>query len=304
MSRARQHTTIHVVADDLDQAVEDLQRDWAHEHRPRWAIDTGTPDTHPLQVERCPDVARRPPRQPATGPPDGRTPRRPGPARSRRVPIAVPHPASSAAGPRGPGPRRRGTRTVRRRRAHRRRPGTQRRPESPCSRRADRHRPRPQLAGPPPLGTGSRSQPSRRTRRRQRLDRARRTPPPEPHRRDPPARGEPPVTAHRTRPRPARRTRPEPRTTRPNSPRGDRPSHPSATRSRTVPIPLAATERHPGPRPRAVGSRSHRPRVALRAGQMPPVGRAPGAALGSLKGGLAHRMTVSATSMLPRVALE
>jgi hypothetical protein len=56
MSRARRQTTIHVVADDIDQATEDLQRDWAHEQRSRWAIDTGTPDTHPLQVERCADV--------------------------------------------------------------------------------------------------------------------------------------------------------------------------------------------------------------------------------------------------------
>lgn len=43
MSRARHHTTVHVVADDLDQAVEDLRRDWSFERRPRWAIDTGTP---------------------------------------------------------------------------------------------------------------------------------------------------------------------------------------------------------------------------------------------------------------------
>ncbi len=44
-SRARQHTTIHLVADDLDQAVEDLARDWSQDRRPRWAIDTGTPTT-------------------------------------------------------------------------------------------------------------------------------------------------------------------------------------------------------------------------------------------------------------------
>ncbi|MEA3216772.1 MAG: hypothetical protein QOJ19_2928, partial [Acidimicrobiia bacterium] len=30
MSRARRHTTIHLVADDLDQAAEDLRRDWRH----------------------------------------------------------------------------------------------------------------------------------------------------------------------------------------------------------------------------------------------------------------------------------
>jgi ATP-dependent exoDNAse (exonuclease V) alpha subunit len=43
MSRARRQATVHVVADDVDQAVEDIQRDWAHEHRPRWAIDTALP---------------------------------------------------------------------------------------------------------------------------------------------------------------------------------------------------------------------------------------------------------------------
>jgi conjugative relaxase-like TrwC/TraI family protein len=47
MSRARQGTTVHVVADDVDQAVEDLRQDWSAERRPQWAIDTGTPaDQH------------------------------------------------------------------------------------------------------------------------------------------------------------------------------------------------------------------------------------------------------------------
>ena len=57
MSRARQQATVHVVADDVDQAAEDLQRDWAHERRPRWAIDTGTPETDAVRAERSPDVA-------------------------------------------------------------------------------------------------------------------------------------------------------------------------------------------------------------------------------------------------------
>ncbi|MGH9281477.1 MAG: AAA family ATPase, partial [Acidimicrobiales bacterium] len=43
MSRARRSSHVYVVADDLDQAVEDLVRDWSAERRPRWAIDTGTP---------------------------------------------------------------------------------------------------------------------------------------------------------------------------------------------------------------------------------------------------------------------
>jgi hypothetical protein len=52
MSRARDANTVHVVADDIDQAVEDLTRDWSADRRARWAIDSGTPATHPLEVER------------------------------------------------------------------------------------------------------------------------------------------------------------------------------------------------------------------------------------------------------------
>jgi conjugative relaxase-like TrwC/TraI family protein len=51
MSRGRQANTVHVVADDVDQAVEDLTRDWAVDHRARWAIDSGTPASEPLPVE-------------------------------------------------------------------------------------------------------------------------------------------------------------------------------------------------------------------------------------------------------------
>lgn len=51
MSRARDTNTIHVVADDLDQAVEDLTREWSIDRRARWAIDTGTPTTNALEVE-------------------------------------------------------------------------------------------------------------------------------------------------------------------------------------------------------------------------------------------------------------
>jgi len=43
MSRARQASTVHVVADDLGQAAEDLSRDWATWRTPTWAIDTGLP---------------------------------------------------------------------------------------------------------------------------------------------------------------------------------------------------------------------------------------------------------------------
>jgi hypothetical protein len=54
MSRARQRSTVHVVADDPDQAVEDLRRDWSTEQRQRWAIDTGTPTTDALAAEQEP----------------------------------------------------------------------------------------------------------------------------------------------------------------------------------------------------------------------------------------------------------
>jgi conjugative relaxase-like TrwC/TraI family protein len=41
-SRARQGTTIHAVADTLDQALDDLEHDWTRERRPRWALDLGS----------------------------------------------------------------------------------------------------------------------------------------------------------------------------------------------------------------------------------------------------------------------
>jgi hypothetical protein len=54
MSRARHEANVHVVADNVLQAVEDLTWDWARERRQTWAIDTGTPDDqarHPLEIE-------------------------------------------------------------------------------------------------------------------------------------------------------------------------------------------------------------------------------------------------------------
>ena len=54
MSRARQTAHVHVVADNIYQAVEDLTWDWSRERRQAWAIDTGTPETqgrHPLEIE-------------------------------------------------------------------------------------------------------------------------------------------------------------------------------------------------------------------------------------------------------------
>ena len=43
MSRARETTTVHCVADDLDQAVDDLTRDWSRDRRQRWTLDTDLP---------------------------------------------------------------------------------------------------------------------------------------------------------------------------------------------------------------------------------------------------------------------
>ena len=51
MSRARERSTVWVIADDVEQAVEDLQRDWRQQRRQRWAIDSGTPSTDPMAVE-------------------------------------------------------------------------------------------------------------------------------------------------------------------------------------------------------------------------------------------------------------
>ena len=43
LSRTTGPTHIHVVADDVDQAAEDLRRDWASERRQQWVIDTDSP---------------------------------------------------------------------------------------------------------------------------------------------------------------------------------------------------------------------------------------------------------------------
>jgi conjugative relaxase-like TrwC/TraI family protein len=42
MSRARDHTTIHATADDVDQAVDDLQADWGVPRHQRWITHTPT----------------------------------------------------------------------------------------------------------------------------------------------------------------------------------------------------------------------------------------------------------------------
>jgi UvrD-like helicase C-terminal domain len=54
MSRARDTAHVHALADNIDQAAEDLTWDWSRERRQAWAIDTGTPadrERHPLEIE-------------------------------------------------------------------------------------------------------------------------------------------------------------------------------------------------------------------------------------------------------------
>jgi hypothetical protein len=57
MSRARDHTTIHATADDLPQAVDDLQADWGIARLQRWIVETpARPGRQPAPAR----AARRP----------------------------------------------------------------------------------------------------------------------------------------------------------------------------------------------------------------------------------------------------
>ncbi len=57
MSRARGSTHAWTVADDLDQAAEDLRRDWSTQRTPTWAIDTGLPDHEELSADAVAGLA-------------------------------------------------------------------------------------------------------------------------------------------------------------------------------------------------------------------------------------------------------
>lgn len=63
MSRARETSHVHVVADDLDQALEDLHREWGTERRDRWILDIDQPaepgDRLQPHMKRRPAVALR-----------------------------------------------------------------------------------------------------------------------------------------------------------------------------------------------------------------------------------------------------
>ena len=58
MSRAKEQTTVHVVADSVEQAVEDLARSWRHSRRIGWAIDTGRPAGEEVAREVVAEVAQ------------------------------------------------------------------------------------------------------------------------------------------------------------------------------------------------------------------------------------------------------
>ncbi len=57
MSRARATSHVYVVADDIDQAAEDLGAEWGRERRQRWVLDTD--DVAGEDGYRRPDLARR-----------------------------------------------------------------------------------------------------------------------------------------------------------------------------------------------------------------------------------------------------
>ncbi len=58
MSRAKDRSMLYVVADDIEQAKDDLVREWSVERRPAWVIDSGTPATDPAAVEASLRVAK------------------------------------------------------------------------------------------------------------------------------------------------------------------------------------------------------------------------------------------------------
>ena len=57
MSRARESTHAWLVADNLDQAAEDLRRHWSTQRTPTWAIDTGLPDHDKLTADTVAGLA-------------------------------------------------------------------------------------------------------------------------------------------------------------------------------------------------------------------------------------------------------
>lgn len=54
MPRARERSTVHAIADHLDQALEDLRTDWASDRRQHWLRDTTRPGTDPRPLPTDP----------------------------------------------------------------------------------------------------------------------------------------------------------------------------------------------------------------------------------------------------------
>jgi hypothetical protein len=59
MSRARQRSTVYAVADDLDQAIDDITYDWSVDRHQRWITHTYQPDPELPTVDRLLDEANR-----------------------------------------------------------------------------------------------------------------------------------------------------------------------------------------------------------------------------------------------------
>ena len=128
MSRARERSTVYVVADSVEQAAEDLSRSWAQSRRIGWAIDQGHAGAR-LEAEAERDAGRV--GQPAPRPPGGRArgaggghPLRPGSADRG---VAGGHVRAPGAEAQGPGRGRRLGRVAKARRwARRPSPGNER----------------------------------------------------------------------------------------------------------------------------------------------------------------------------------
>jgi ATP-dependent exoDNAse (exonuclease V) alpha subunit len=59
MSRARHRSIVYAVADDLDQAIDDVTYDWSLDRHQQWITDTHQPDPKPATVDHILDQAPR-----------------------------------------------------------------------------------------------------------------------------------------------------------------------------------------------------------------------------------------------------
>jgi ATP-dependent exoDNAse (exonuclease V) alpha subunit len=62
MSRARQHSIVHAVADELDEAIDDIIHDWSRDRSQHWITRTASvgedPSTRPVAKHERPEVAK------------------------------------------------------------------------------------------------------------------------------------------------------------------------------------------------------------------------------------------------------